>query len=29
VVEIQDRLAGGLFVPDGDMSFLKKPMEGR
>ena len=29
VVEIQDRLAEGLFVPDGDMSFLKKTLEGR
>ena len=28
VVEIQDRLAEGLFVPDGDLSFLKKTMEG-
>ena len=29
LVEIQDRLAEGLFVPDGDMTFLKKQMEGR
>ena len=29
VVEIQDRLAEGLFVPDGDLTFLKKQMEGR
>ena len=26
---IQDRLAEGLFVPDGDLTFLKKQMEGR
>ena len=29
VIEIQDRLAKGLFVPDSDMSFLKKTLEGR
>ena len=29
VDEIQDRLAEGLFVPDGDMSFPKKMLEGR
>ena len=29
VDEIQDRLAEGLFVPEGDLSFLKKTMEGR
>ena len=29
VVEIQDRLAEGLFVPEGNMSFLKKTLEGR
>jgi hypothetical protein len=29
VVEIQGRLAEGLFVPDGDLSFLKKTLEGR
>jgi hypothetical protein len=29
VVEIQDRLAEGLFVPDSDLTFLKKQMEGR
>jgi hypothetical protein len=27
--EIQDRLAEGLFVPDGELSFLKKQREGR
>ena len=29
VDEIQDRLTEGLFVPDGDLTFLKKTMEGR
>ena len=29
VDEIQHRLAEGLFVPDGDLTFLKKQMEGR
>ena len=29
VDEIQDRLAEGLFVPDGDLTFLKKTMEER
>ena len=29
VDEIQDQLAEGLFVPDGDLTFLKKTMEGR
>ena len=29
VTEIQDRMAEGLFVSDGDLNFLKKTMEGR
>jgi sulfite reductase beta subunit-like hemoprotein len=29
VDEIQDRLAEGLFVPDCDLTFLKKTMQGR
>ena len=29
VDEIQARLTEGLFVPDGDLSFLKKTLEGR
>ncbi len=29
VIEIQARLVEGLFVPEGDLNFLKKQMEGR
>jgi hypothetical protein len=29
VDEIQARLAEGLFVPEGDLTFLKKTMQGR